>query len=36
MVVRELESAGGYDDWTTAAVKSLLIEIGQVLGSFEG
>ena len=25
-----------YDDRTTAAVKSVLIEIGQVLGSFEG
>ena len=36
MVVREPEATGGYDDRTTAAAKSVLIEIGQVLGSFEG
>ena len=36
MVVREPQAAGDYDDWTTAAVKSVLIEIGQILGSFEG
>ena len=36
MVVREPEASGGYDDWTTAAVKSVPIEIGHVLGSFEG
>ena len=36
MVVREPQSAGDYDDRTTAAVKSVLIEIGQILGSFEG
>ena len=36
MAVREPQSAGDYDDRTTAAVKSVLIEIGQVLGSFEG
>ena len=36
MVVRELQAAGDYDDRTTAAVKSVLIEIGQILGSFEG
>ena len=34
--MREPQSAGDYDDRTTAAVKSVLIEIGQVLGSFEG
>lgn len=36
MVVRELQAAGEYDDRTTAAVKSVLIEIGQILGSFKG
>ena len=36
MVVREPETAGGYDDRTTVAVKPVLIEIGQGLGSFEG
>ena len=36
MVVREPQAASDYDDRTTAAVKSVLIEIGQVLGSFEG
>ena len=36
MVVRETQTAGDYDDRTTAAVKSALIEIGQILGSFEG
>jgi len=30
------QSASEYDDRTTAAVKSVLIEIGQVLGSFKG
>jgi Nucleotidyl transferase AbiEii toxin, Type IV TA system len=30
------QSAADYDDRTTAAVKSVLIEIGQILGSFEG
>lgn len=33
---REPQSAGDYDDRTTAAVKSVLIEIGQILGSFRG
>jgi len=33
---REPQSAADYDDRTTAAVKSVLIEIGQILGSFEG
>ena len=32
----EPQSANDYDDRTTAAVKSALVEIGQVLGSFEG
>ena len=32
----EPQSANDYDDRTTAAVKSVLVEIGQVLGSFEG
>ena len=36
MVVREPQAAGDYDDRTTAAVKSVLIEIGQILSSFEG
>jgi hypothetical protein len=30
------QSAADYDDRTTAAVKSVLIEIGQILGSFKG
>ena len=30
------QAAGDYDDRKTAAVKSVLIEIGQILGSFEG
>ena len=34
--MREPQSAVDYDDRTTTAVKSVLIEIGQVLGSFEG
>lgn len=32
----EPQSAADYDDRTTAAVKSVLIEIGQILGSFRG
>ena len=32
----EPQSAGDYDDRTTAAVKSVLVEIGQILGSFKG
>ena len=31
----EPRSANDYDDRTTAAVKSVLVEIGQILGSFE-
>jgi hypothetical protein len=33
---REPQSAADYDDRTTTAVKSVLIEIGQILGSFKG
>lgn len=33
---QEPQSAADYDDRTTAAVKSVLIEIGQILGSFKG
>ena len=32
----EPQSANDYDDRTTAAVKTVLVEIGQILGSFEG
>ncbi len=33
---QEPQSAADYGDRTTAAVKSVLIEVGQVLGSFRG
>jgi hypothetical protein len=33
---QEPQSAADYYDRTTAAVKSVLIEVGQVLGSFRG
>ena len=36
MTPQEPQSAAEYDDRTTAAVKSVLIEIGQILGSFKG
>lgn len=36
MAVKEPQSAAEYDDRTTAAVKAVLIEIGQLLGSFRG
>ena len=36
MIPPEPQSAADYDDRTTAAVKKVLIEIGQVLGSFRG
>lgn len=36
MVVTEPQFARDYGDRTTAAVKSVLIEIGQILGSFQG
>lgn len=32
----EPQSAADYDDRTTAAVKAVLLEIGQILGSFQG
>ena len=32
----EPQSAADYDDRTTMAVKTVLIEIGQILGSFKG
>ena len=36
MTPQEPQSASEYEDRTTAAVKSVLIEIGQILGSFKG
>ena len=36
LIPREPQSAADYDDRTTTAVKSVLIEIGQILGSFKG
>ncbi len=36
MVMKEPQFAGDYDDRTTTALKSVLIEIGQILGSFDG
>lgn len=36
MTPGEPQFAGDYDDRTTAAVKTVLIEIGQILGSFKG
>lgn len=36
MTPREPQFASDYDDRTTAAVKAVLIEIGQILGSFKG
>lgn len=36
MGIREPQSANDYDDRTTEAVRSVLIEVGQILGSFEG
>ena len=32
----EPQSANDYDDRTTAAVRSVLVEIGHILGAFEG
>ena len=32
----EPQNAADYDDRTTAAVRSVLLEIGQILGSFHG
>jgi hypothetical protein len=36
MIPGDPQSAADYDDRTTAAVKMVLVEIGQVLGSFKG
>jgi hypothetical protein len=36
VVPTEPQSAADYDDRTSAAVKSVLVEIGQILGSFKG
>ena len=36
IVEQDPQSAGDYDDRTTAAVRSVLLEIGQILGSFRG
>src|ERR1700733_12364903 len=36
IVPPEPQSAADYDDRTTAAVKSVLVEIGQILSSFKG
>jgi hypothetical protein len=36
MAQLEPQSANEYDDRTSAAVKSVIVEIGQVLGSFKG
>ncbi len=36
VIAQKPQSANDYDDRTTAAVKSVLVEIGQVLGSFRG
>ena len=36
MTPGEPQSAAEYDDRTTAAVKMVLVEIGQILGSFKG
>ena len=36
MTSPEPQSAADYDDRTTAAVKAVLVEIGQILGSFKG
>lgn len=36
MTPRDTQTAAEYDDRTTAAVKAVLVEIGQILGSFQG
>ena len=36
LIKQEPQSAADYDDRTTAAVRSVLLEIGQILGSFRG
>lgn len=35
-MTNELQSAAQYDDRTTSAVRSVLVEIGQTLGSYRG
>ncbi|WP_449468212.1 hypothetical protein [Stenotrophomonas humi] len=36
LIPQEPQSAADYDDRTTTAVKTVLVEIGQILGSFKG
>lgn len=36
LIPQEPQSAADYDDRTTTAVKTVLIEVGQILGSFRG
>ena len=36
MIPPDPQSAADYDDRTTVAVKTVLIELGQILGSFQG
>lgn len=36
MTAGEPQSASDYDDRTTAAVKTVLVEMGQILGAFKG
>lgn len=36
IVVPDPQSAADYGDRTTKAVKGVLVEIGQILGSFKG
>ncbi len=36
LIPDEPQSAADYDDRTTAAVKTVLVEMGQILGSFKG
>jgi hypothetical protein len=36
LIKQDPQSAADYDDRTTAAVRSVLLEIGQILGSFRG
>ena len=36
MTPGEPQCASDYDDRTTAAVRAVLVEIGQILGSFKG
>jgi hypothetical protein len=36
MAIKEPQSAADYDDRTTEAVRSVMIEMGQILGSYAG